>query len=79
MFKDDPVSQLLVEVLKNDKLRKLEKEKKTYAERCVLSAARLIAPVIENTFAEGYGWVTESIKSSRHASLAHALEVGIIL
>jgi len=69
------VSQLLVEVLKNDKLRKLEKEKKTYAERCVLSAARLIAPVIENTFSDGYSWVTESIKSSRHAALAHALEV----
>jgi len=64
-----------VEVLKNDKLRKLEKERKLYGERCVLSAARLIAPVIESTFADGYHWVTEAIKVSKHAPLAHALEV----
>lgn len=70
------MSQLLVEVLKNDKLRKLEKERKLYAERCVLSAARLIAPAVESTFSEGYHWVTEAIRSSsKHAPLAHALEV----
>lgn len=69
------MSQLLVEVLKNDKLRKLEKERKLYAERCVLSAARLIAPLVESSFADGYNWVTETIKSSKHAALAHALEV----
>jgi len=74
-FKDDPVSQLLVEVLKNDKLRKLEKERKLYAERCVLSAARLIAPAVEATLSEGYHWVTEEIKGSKHCQLAHALEV----
>jgi intraflagellar transport protein 88 len=72
------VSQLLMEVLKNDKLHKLEKERKLYAERCVLSAARLIAPAIESTLAEGYHWVTEEIRASKHAPLAHALEVIIV-
>jgi intraflagellar transport protein 88 len=65
----------LVEVLKNDKLRKFEKERKLYAERCVLSAARLIAPAIEASLSEGYHWVTEEIKASKHSQLAHALEV----
>jgi intraflagellar transport protein 88 len=30
---------------------------------------------VENNFTEGYNWVTETIKSSKHAALAHALEI----
>lgn len=76
---DDPVTQLLMEVLKNDRLRKWEKERKLYAERCVLSAARLIAPAVEASLTEGYHWVTEEIRASKHAPLAHALEVRLFL
>jgi intraflagellar transport protein 88 len=76
-FQDDPVAQLLVELLKNDSLSKYEKEKRTYAERCIITAARLIAPMVETTISKGYDWITEAIRNSKHSALAHALDVTI--
>lgn len=44
------------EILKNDDLSKLEKELKSEAERTILCAAKLIAPVIEDTLTAGFAW-----------------------
>ncbi len=53
---DDPHQRLLIEAIKEDSLRKAEREKKEVAERAMLTAARLIAPVIQATFADGFDW-----------------------
>ncbi len=42
---DDPLSNLIVEAIKNDGLRRIERAKRQEAEHCILTAAKLIAPV----------------------------------
>ena len=42
---DDPLSNLILEAIKNDKLRRIERAKKHEAEYSILMAAKLIAPV----------------------------------
>ena len=42
---DDPLSNLILEVIKNDQLRKIERTKKHESEHSILMAAKLISPV----------------------------------
>lgn len=57
-MQDDATSNILNEVIKNDNLSKLEKEMKLEAEKSILCAAKLIAPVIEDTLTAGFAWYT---------------------
>ena len=43
-------------MIKNDSLRQYERQKRIEAERCIKSAAKLISPVIDVSFALGYDW-----------------------
>lgn len=56
ILQDDVASNILNEILKNDELSKLEKELKSEAEKTILCAAKLIAPVIEDTLTAGFAW-----------------------
>ena len=47
---------MLIEAISDDSLRHLEKETKRKAERTILNAAKLIAPVIEGSLATGFDW-----------------------
>ena len=42
---DDPLSNLILEVIKNDNLRSIERSKKHEMEHSILTAAKLISPV----------------------------------
>ena len=53
---DDPHQRLVVEAIKDDKLRAIEKEEKTVAEYSILTAAKLIALVVEPNFSIGFDW-----------------------
>lgn len=53
----------------------MEKEKKASAERTILTAAKLIAPVIEVSFAIGFDWCIEQVKESQYSELSSELEV----
>ncbi|XP_014475343.1 PREDICTED: intraflagellar transport protein 88 homolog [Dinoponera quadriceps] len=72
---DDAASNILNEVIKNDELSKLEKEMKLEAEKTILCAAKLIAPVIEDTLTAGFAWCVDAIKSSTYSFLAADLEI----
>ncbi|XP_023318131.1 intraflagellar transport protein 88 homolog [Trichogramma pretiosum] len=72
---DDIAANILNEVVKNDDLSKLERELKANAEKTILNAANLIAPVIEDTLAGGFAWCVDAIKSSSYAPLAANLEI----
>ncbi|KAK3914387.1 Intraflagellar transport protein 88-like protein [Frankliniella fusca] len=72
---DDPALNLALEAIRNDSLRQLERQMKQNAERSILTAARLIAPVIDDTFAVGYSWCLETLKASSYAFLAAELEI----
>lgn len=56
MFQDDTQANLILEVIRNDPLRKMERQMKQEAERSILTAAKLISPVIETNFSAGYNW-----------------------
>jgi intraflagellar transport protein 88 len=72
---DDPMSNLILEAIKNDDLRKMERAKRYEAEHNILTAAKLISPVIEDTFSLGYNWCVDTIKLSIHSQLASDLEI----
>ncbi|XP_046992118.1 intraflagellar transport protein 88 homolog isoform X2 [Schistocerca americana] len=74
-LKDDPGSTLILEVIKNDSLHKIEQKMKNDAERSILTAAKLIAPVIEDTFSAGYSWCVDTIKASNYGALSYDLEI----
>jgi len=74
-LQDDPDSHIMLDLISHDSLTKYAQEKKEFAEKCVLTAARLIAPLVEGTLAEGYDWVISTIKGSQHAAFSEALEV----
>lgn len=49
-----------MEAIRYDSLRKIEKEEKRKAESTIMNAAKLIAPVIETSFAVGFDWYNDS-------------------
>ncbi|XP_029640690.1 intraflagellar transport protein 88 homolog [Octopus sinensis] len=71
---NNPYNQF-VEVIKNDSLRQLEREKKYEAEKSIKTAAKIISPHIDNSFASGYDWCVQTVKQSRYSDLANDLEI----
>ena len=49
---DDPLSNLILEVIKNDNLRRIERSKKHEMEHSILMAAKLISPVSNVHFSD---------------------------
>ncbi|XP_071956523.1 intraflagellar transport protein 88 homolog isoform X2 [Antedon mediterranea] len=72
---DDKHANLILEVIKNDTLREKEKQKKAELERCVMAAAKLIAPSIEATFSAGYDWCVDCVKQSPFTEMSNDLEI----
>lgn len=72
---EDSHSNLIMEAIKEDSLRKIERKRRQEAEWSILTAAKLIAPVILPTFSEGYEWCVQQINASSHAELANDLEI----
>ncbi|XP_014262316.1 intraflagellar transport protein 88 homolog [Cimex lectularius] len=71
----DPSQKLVFEVIRDDNLRRLERELRNQAYNSILTAAKLIAPAIDNNFTAGYNWCMEAVRNSAHPSLAGDLEV----
>ncbi|XP_072261207.1 intraflagellar transport protein 88 homolog [Pyxicephalus adspersus] len=72
---DDPHTNLVIEAIKNDSLHQMERERKALAEKYIMTAAKLIAPVIENSFDAGYDWCVDAVKTSQYVELANDLEI----
>ncbi|KAF0026799.1 hypothetical protein F2P81_021536 [Scophthalmus maximus] len=72
---DDASSNMVIEAIKNDKLHQMERDLKALAEKYIMTAAKLIAPAIENSFATGFDWCVDTLKSSQYVELANDLEI----
>ena len=72
---DNPQESVFLDAIRNDSLRQLERKRKMIAERCILTAAKVIAPAIENTFSAGFDWCVEQVKNSAYHDLANDLEI----
>ncbi|KAK3576957.1 hypothetical protein CHS0354_005962 [Potamilus streckersoni] len=72
---DDKHYNLVLEMIKNDSLRQIERERKYEAENCMKTAAKIIAPAIEANFDAGYDWCVEQVKNSQYLDLANDLEI----
>ncbi|MGH0135920.1 UNVERIFIED_CONTAM: hypothetical protein FKN15_061915 [Acipenser sinensis] len=72
---DDPQTNLVIEAIKNDQLRQMERERKALAEKYIMTSAKLIAPAIETSFAAGFDWCVEMVKTSMYVELANDLEI----
>ncbi|KAG7265292.1 hypothetical protein CRUP_032445 [Coryphaenoides rupestris] len=64
---DDAHANLVIEAIKNDKLHQMERERKSLAEKFIMTSAKLIAPAIESSFAAGFDWCVDMVKSSQYA------------
>nr|XP_043874951.1 intraflagellar transport protein 88 homolog isoform X1 [Solea senegalensis] len=72
---DDTNSNMVIEAIKNDKLHQMERDLKSLAEKFIMTAAKLIAPSIEASFAAGFDWCVDMVKSSQYVELANDLEI----
>lgn len=72
---DDPAINLINEAIRNDQLRKLEREKLQERDWCILMSAKLIAPMIGDTFSQGYDWCVEKMKNAGYFDLVSDLEI----
>ncbi|XP_040913873.1 intraflagellar transport protein 88 homolog isoform X2 [Toxotes jaculatrix] len=72
---DDTNSNMVIEAIKNDKLHQMERDLKALAEKYIMTAAKLIAPAIETSFAAGFDWCVDMVKSSQYVELANDLEI----
>nr|XP_020474551.1 intraflagellar transport protein 88 homolog isoform X3 [Monopterus albus] len=72
---DDAGSNMVIEAIKNDKLHQMERDLKVLAEKYIMTAAKLIAPAIETSFAAGFDWCVDMVKSSQYVELANDLEI----
>ncbi|KAF0300600.1 Intraflagellar transport protein 88 [Amphibalanus amphitrite] len=74
----DPQTSLVLEVIKNDPMRKLERRLRNEAEQCILTAAKLISSAAGEDSAqltEAYDWCVDTLKNSQHSELANDLEI----
>lgn len=72
---DDPSSDMVIEAIKNDRLHQMERNLKALAEKYIMTAAKLIAPAIESSFAIGFDWCVEMVNNSQYVELANDLEI----
>ncbi|XP_022596054.1 intraflagellar transport protein 88 homolog isoform X3 [Seriola dumerili] len=72
---DDTSANMVIEAIKNDKLHQMERDLKVLAEKYIMTAAKLIAPAIETSFATGFDWCVDMVKSSQYVELANDLEI----
>jgi intraflagellar transport protein 88 len=72
---DDKQYSVILEVIKNDSLRHIEKERKSEAEQCIMMAAKIISPVIDTSYTDGYNWCIDQVKASQYMELAHSLDI----
>ncbi|CAF0918215.1 unnamed protein product [Brachionus calyciflorus] len=71
----DQQANLVLEVTRDDKLRRYERKKKRQIDHCIVTAVKLIAPAIESDFATGYEFCIEQVKLSEYKDLAHDLDI----
>ncbi|ESO03760.1 hypothetical protein HELRODRAFT_79910 [Helobdella robusta] len=72
---DDKQHNFLLEAIRDDELRKMEKDKTGEAESCLMMAAKIISGSISTSYAAGYDWCINQVKSSTYMNLAHDLEI----
>ncbi|XP_071818911.1 intraflagellar transport protein 88 homolog isoform X2 [Apostichopus japonicus] len=72
---EDKHANMVLEVIRSDTLREQENEKKSAMEKCVMAAAKLIAPAIEQSFSAGFDWCVDCVKQSPYTELANDLEI----
>ncbi|XP_044763859.1 intraflagellar transport protein 88 homolog [Coccinella septempunctata] len=75
MEQDNPEESFIARAIRNDDLHRYEIQKRREAEYCILNAAKLIAPLIGDSFSAGYDWCVATIKKSEYARLASELEI----
>eukprot|EP00730_Choanoeca_flexa_P000004 TRINITY_DN10001_c0_g1_i2.p1 TRINITY_DN10001_c0_g1~~TRINITY_DN10001_c0_g1_i2.p1 ORF type:complete len:846 (+),score=200.15 TRINITY_DN10001_c0_g1_i2:326-2539(+) len=72
---EDPQVATFLDAVKDDRLRKRERRDRKQAEEWIMLSARLIAPVIDGSFADGFDWCIEKVKTSIFSRLAAELEI----
>lgn len=67
--------EYIFEAVRGDELSQWEVKQQQFTRKSILMTANLISAVIEESFDEGYNWCVDTIKSSRHQSLASELDL----
>ncbi|KAG7514815.1 intraflagellar transport protein 88-like isoform X1 [Solea senegalensis] len=76
---DDNSANTAIEGTKKDKLHHMERNVNALALKYIITAAKLIAPVIETSLATGLDWCMDLVKSSQYSEAANDLEITKII
>lgn len=71
----DDSNQMVNEVIRNDELRKIQREMSQEHDWSILMSAKLISPVIGESFSQGYEWTVDQIRTAGFIDLANELEI----
>uniref|UniRef100_A0A1A7XHJ3 Intraflagellar transport 88 homolog n=1 Tax=Iconisemion striatum TaxID=60296 RepID=A0A1A7XHJ3_9TELE len=71
---DDTSSNMVIEAIKNDQLYQMERDLRAQAEKYIMTAAKLIGPATETSFASESDWCVDTVKNSQYVQLANDLE-----
>ena len=72
---EDPTHAMINEVIKTDELQKMEKKVKQEYDWSILTAAKLISPVVGDSFTQGYEWTVDQIRTTGFTQLSNDLEI----
>lgn len=67
--------EYIYEAIRGDELSQWEARQQQVTRKAILMTANLISAVIDESFDDGYSWCVDTIKSSRHQSLASELDL----
>ncbi|CAF1310006.1 unnamed protein product [Adineta steineri] len=75
MDKENKHANLVLEAIRDDRLRQYERKRRRFAEHVIITAAKLIGNNSDGEFVGGYEWCIEQVRASSYIELASGLEI----
>ncbi|CAF1251703.1 unnamed protein product [Rotaria sp. Silwood1] len=73
--KEDRQAMFVVEAIRDDRLRQLERKRRRFAEHIIVTAAKIIGNNSDGDLVNGYEWCIEQVRNSTYLELASGLEI----
>ncbi|CAF0743268.1 unnamed protein product [Didymodactylos carnosus] len=72
---EDKQANLVMEAIRDDRLRTFERKRRRFAEHVIVTAAKIVGSNVDGDFVSGYEWCIEQVRNSTYLELASGLEI----
>ncbi|CAF0751378.1 unnamed protein product, partial [Didymodactylos carnosus] len=72
---EDKQANLVMEAIRDDRLRTFERKRRRFAEHIIVTAAKIVGSNVDGDFVIGYEWCIEQVRNSTYLELASGLEI----